>query len=523
MELHPWKICCGLVVGWALFAGTSVAVDRVTPRDRQGPARNNHTAPTTKSAAAAKQRASAQALNSPLSSNSTRGGKATPAPNPWEGVEDLIRKPAERPTKLLIDPRQGLRLPTKLDDDSAAIDQSVDRIANRPGASDAPANKLDSPEQSAPAAGNTDDNEGGPLSPELVALREKIRNVLQHYRKRNLNTRDHNPWETMHAFVAFNVETEIRRDGPEGPPVNAIGWILWGGRCRGQQLLTLSRGRPHAAEGVGVQGHPAQLLAILAQLRVNAKTPMRIDGKEFTLDDLIQEEMLDCRADSELTFKLISFAHYLPSDATWRSRDGQSWSIPRLINAEIKSPIRGAACGGAHRLFGISYAYKTREKEGRPLDGEFLRAKQYITSYQRYAFSLQNPDGSFSTEWFARRDNRPDVDRKIQTSGHILEWLILSVSDEQLREPAMVKCVDFVATALASEPNRSWSIGPMGHALHALLMYDERVFQSAADSPSTFAELRPPNRPIAMMSHPSTCPTNRRGRRRLRLRSRGLS
>jgi hypothetical protein len=138
-------------------------------------------------------------------------------------------------------------------------------------------------------------------------------------------------------------------------------------------------------------------------------------------------------------------------------------------------------------LFGITYAYKTREKEGKPLDGEFLRAKSYIASYQRYAMSLQNPDGSFSTEWFARRDNRPDVDRKIQTSGHILEWLILSLPEEQLRSPAMVKSLDFVATSLANEPNRSWSIGPMGHSLHALLMYDERVFQGVKESPSALA------------------------------------
>jgi hypothetical protein len=310
-------------------------------------------------------------------------------------------------------------------------------------------------------------------------LQQRIRSVLALYQTRKLNTRYHNPWEVIHAIVAYNTATEIRRDGPGGPSVNAVEWMLSGGRCRGQQMLTLVRGRPHAEEGVGVQGHPAQLLAILAQSRASVQTPMRIGGQEFVLQDLIDEEMLDCRAESELTFKLISFAHYLNSDATWRSRDGQTWSIPRLINAEIKAPVRGAPCGGTHRLFGITYAYKTREKEGRPLDGEFLRAKQYITSYQSYAWSLQNPDGSFSTEWFARRGNRPDIDRKIQTSGHILEWLVFSLSDEQLREPRTLKSVEFLVKSLAGEPNRTWSIGPLGHALHALAMYDERVFGGA--------------------------------------------
>jgi hypothetical protein len=322
------------------------------------------------------------------------------------------------------------------------------------------------------------------ISPEMAGLRDTIRTILTHYQTRQLNTRDHTPWEAMHAFVAFNTQTQVLRDGPNGPAVNAIGWMLQGGRFRGQQMLTLQAGRPHAEEGVGVQGHAAQLLAILAQSGVSPETPMRIGGQEFTVQDLIAEEMATCRAGTELTFKLISLSHYLPSDEVWRSRDGQSWSIPRLLNEEIKSPIRGAACGGTHRLFGIGYAYQMREQEGLPVEGEFARAKQYIESYHRYAWTLQNPDGSFSTEWFARRGNRNDLERKLQTTGHILEWLVQSLPDDQLADPKVIKSVDFVATALASEPNRPWSIGPLGHALHALVIYEQRVFGAAPQEPA---------------------------------------
>ena len=147
-------------------------------------------------------------------------------------------------------------------------------------------------------------------------------------------------------------------------------------------------------------------------------------------------------------------------------------------------PIRGAACGGTHRLFGIGYAYQMREQEGLPVEGEFARAKQYTESYHRYAWTLQNPDGSFSTEWFARRANRNDLERKLQTTGHILEWLVQSLPDDQLSDPKVIKSVDFVATALAREPNRPWSIGPLGHALHALVIYEQRVFGAAPPEPA---------------------------------------
>ncbi len=187
---------------------------------------------------------------------------------------------------------------------------------------------------------------------------------------------------------------------------------------------------------------------------------MRIDGKEFTLQDLIEEEKLDCRQGTELTFKLIGLTHYQPTDTVWKSRDGQTWSIPRLIQEEIKSPIRGAACGGTHRLYALTYAFKTRAKRGEPVEGDYLRAKEYIGQYHRYTWTLQNPDGSMSTAWFARRENRSDIDRKIQTTGHMVEWLVFSLDDQALRSPRMIKSIDFLASTLLGVPSATGASDP---------------------------------------------------------------
>jgi hypothetical protein len=328
-----------------------------------------------------------------------------------------------------------------------------------------------------------------PLTPDLVRLRAKINDTLSIYARRHQNTRDNTPWEVMHAFVAFNVGTQIRRDGPNGPPVNAIGWILWGQRASGQPLLTLANGRPKAEIGVGVQGHPGQLTAILAQSRVSIDTPLKIQGRDFTLRDLLEEERLGCRPNTELTFRLIALSHYYDLDKTWTSSDGQEWSIPRIIEEELKAPIRGAACGGTHRLFGLTYAYQQRLKRGQPLDGAYAKAKAYIESYQKYAWSLMNPDGTFSTAWFNKGENKPDVDRKIQTTGHVMEWLILSQSDAELRSPRMIRAMDYLATHLKNDPQHEWKLGPMGHALHTLVMYNERVF-GAPKVPAEFVASR---------------------------------
>ena len=317
-----------------------------------------------------------------------------------------------------------------------------------------------------------------PKSSRLQRLRVRIAQTLATYQRRPMNTSHHSPWEIMHGFVGFGIPTKIRVGGPRGELVNAIGWTNSGGRCRGQVMLTLRDGRPHALYGVGLQGHSAQYLAILAQCRVSAKSPLLLGGKNFTVADLIEDEKLNCRSGTELTFALIGLAHYLPTDAVWRSSDGEMWSLERLMEEELRQPIRTAPCGGTHRLFSLAYGCQRRLKATGQLDGVYKRANTYVREYQSLTLRrLQNRDGSFSTEWFKYPDNREDdIDRKVQTTGHILEWLVASLDQEKLYENRIIAAAEFVATALAREPGRNWKDGPLGHALHSLSIYQERVW-----------------------------------------------
>ncbi len=321
------------------------------------------------------------------------------------------------------------------------------------------------------------------LTPEMLALRDKVRRVLAMYYPRHQNARDNNAWEVMHAIVAYGVNTQIYKNGPGGEKVNAIGHLCFNYPCAGDRMMFVSNGKIEARRGVGVQGHHGQFLAILAQSHLQADYPMYVSGKEFTLQDLIEFEKQNCFAGDELTFKLISLMHYLDSDETWKSKDGQPWSIQRLIQEELAQPIRGAACGGTHRLMGFSYAVNKRLQRGEPIVGEFARAQKFINDYHRYTLSLQNPDGSFSTEWFVRKGGNPDIDRRLKTTGHILEWISFSVPQSELKDPRLLKALDYTATLLETHNRHTWEIGPLGHGLHALAIYDSRLFKPA-DAPS---------------------------------------
>jgi hypothetical protein len=311
------------------------------------------------------------------------------------------------------------------------------------------------------------------LTPDLKALREKLRDALAHYYQQPENVASRSPWGAMHAMIAYGVDTELIAQNRK---VNAIGYLCYNGNCNGQTLFWVQNNKLQTKIGPGVQGHAGQFLAMLAQSRVRTDYPMKVDGHDFKVADLIEHEKYTCQPRTELTFKLIALVHYLKSDDKWKSFDGQDWDIPRLIKEELNQPIIGAACGGTHRLTGFSYSIRKRQQRKEPMDGQWERARKFIEDYHQYTFKLQNPDGSFSTNWFEGREDNGPPSRRLETTGHITEWLAFSLSEDELRDPRMIKSVDYLTNLLLDNRNEKWSIGPLGHGLHALAIYDERVF-----------------------------------------------
>ncbi|MBL7039965.1 MAG: hypothetical protein ISR77_15110 [Pirellulaceae bacterium] len=327
------------------------------------------------------------------------------------------------------------------------------------------------------------------LSPELLGLRDRVRECLAYYYRRYENAAYRTPWEIMHTLIAFGVDTDVESRGRK---VNAIGWLCWNRLCGGYRLFGAEDGKLEPRVGYGVQGHDGQFLSLLALSRVPADYTMKANGHEFTVADLVEYEKQTCMPETELSFKLLALVHYLDSDASWKNQHGQDWDIPRLIREELAQPVIGGTCGGTHRMMGFSYAVREREKRGEPFEGEWRRAKKYVDDYHEYTFKLQNPDGSFSTNWFRRRGNRGGIEHRLNTTGHTLEWLALSLPDEELRDPRVVKSVDYLTRLLDNNRSYDWGFGARGHALHALAIYDMRVFGS---KPGRRPFLRPDQQP----------------------------
>ena len=310
------------------------------------------------------------------------------------------------------------------------------------------------------------------LTSSQLATKNAINRCLQHYLENPENVARRGPWALMHASLPFGVEAEIIAGRQR---VNALGWMCYNGVCAKQRMFQATRYGFRPNVGPGVQGHEGQFLAILAQSQVNADYEIRVGRRKFTIRDLVKHEQLTCRERSELTFKLIGLAYYLPQDAKWRDNRGRTWNLEKMVAEELAQPINGAACGGTHRLMGLSFAVIERQKAGLPITGYWAKAEKYLNDYVNYAMTLQNPDGSFSTEWFESRGQDQDVERKVQTTGHILEWLIYTLPDEHLHSPRIEKSVKFLLNTVGTDLRKDWPIGPRGHALRALSLYSQRV------------------------------------------------
>lgn len=320
------------------------------------------------------------------------------------------------------------------------------------------------------------------LSPEQQAFRDELRRCLAYYYFRPESSAQRAPWAVMHTLVGFGSDTPL---AVKGESVNAIGWLCWNQPCQGLRLFHLSNGQISSQIAPGYQGHEGQFLQMVAYARVPMDFGMKIDGQDFTIADLVKREQETCEARTELSFKLVGLSHYLASDATWQNQRGETWSIPRLMREELAQPVNsGVACGGTHRLTGLGYSVRKRQQSGQPVDGEWARAKEVVDRFASYALRNQNPDGGFSTNWFEGPGNRGDLNRHLNTTGHTLEWLLLSLTKEQTADPRIAQAAYYLTALLWNYRDHNWEIGPRGHALHALVLYDERMFGGKAGEKS---------------------------------------
>lgn len=322
-----------------------------------------------------------------------------------------------------------------------------------------------------------------PLSPEMESLGKGLRQAVDYYARQPLNTNDNTAAHVLKACLAFGCDTVVLQGGAGGEQVNGFTCLCWNYPCAGYNLLKMVDGRVAARVGHGLQSNPAEFLAALALARVPREYPIRVGKTVRTVADLVESEKLACRAGEDNSFRLIGLARYLPIDDEWKNSLGETWSIERLLKEELDHAQEPSPCGGTHRLMAVSYALDRQELSDLPCEGQFARAKKYIDKYRDYALALQSADGSWHPDFFKYQGEGGSAVGRLNSTAHIMAWLVPSLPDEKLNDPAVVRGIAYLANTLTGRrmgsltSTSSQDIAARMTAIYALNAYDARVFQ----------------------------------------------
>ena len=323
--------------------------------------------------------------------------------------------------------------------------------------------------------------------PDADAMREAIDASLDVTERRQLNTEDHAAWQIVHGIMAFGAGLHIEHQGEVVP---ALEWLLESGALTGWNLRPGEKGLEAVLEA-GTQtgqGHEDQWLGYLSLCGLEADDPLTVRGQEHKVNDLVTQAMWDVRDGMEASWTLMGLSTYLPLNAEWETSRGETWNLERLVQLEADYTLGESPCGGTHRLIGMTIALNRyhAEHDGEP-SGGWKAAEKRIQDAIRDAKNYQNPDGTFSADFFERASSTADVALKINTTGHTLEFLCYALSKDQIRSREydwVGRSAVRLAELLDETKELPLECGSLYHAAHGLQLYRlQRFGPRQFDSP----------------------------------------
>lgn len=318
-------------------------------------------------------------------------------------------------------------------------------------------------------------------------LRDLIDGTLRFTEQgRVMTLEQHAAWQLLHGVLAFGEKFQMTAAGKKEVVVD---WVFDGKPMKGWTITPTEHGlRGEIEAGKFGQGHDDQWAAILAQWNVPITRTIKVAGREYTLYDMVKRTMHDCYEGKESSWTIIALSKHLePMDQKWIATDGQTWTLERLVSMEAgplydeqagQEMILSGACGGTHRLIGLSIAlnnFRARNPDAE-LTGGWAAAEKRINWAVDQAKATQLPTGAFSIAFFFRPANSANIDEHLAATGHILEFLAFALPKERLQAPWIENAVVYLCGMLDRTRHLDLECGALYHAAHALVLYREKVF-----------------------------------------------
>jgi hypothetical protein len=159
--------------------------------------------------------------------------------------------------------------------------------------------------------------------------------------------------------------------------------------------------------------------------------------------------------------------------------------MERLVRTQTQASVLNAPCGGCHQLFALSLARNAYIRKYGRLRGAWLEADQKLQQHIAAAQTLQNKDGSFSVQFFKGSEHSDEFEKRIKSSGHMLEWLMAALPERRLKEYWVRHAIETLARDLITHSKEGAEPGALYHAVHSLVLYRERVAPLPVVPPAT--------------------------------------
>ena len=265
--------------------------------------------------------------------------------------------------------------------------------------------------------------------------------------------------------------------------VYAVGALCWNIPCQGKTLFRINGDQVSARVGNDYQPAPGSFLAMLAFSEISPDYEIKDGHHSRSLAHLIATEKRNCTRGQNLGLVLAGLSSYTSRDEQWANAFGETWSLERLVAEELTRRADQSNVDVTNQLLGLAAAVRACRDTNRPLAGSFADAAGQLETYQRFALSIQNDDGTWHPMFFVSKGTSADADAVLYASAHILRMLVYSLPQDQLNDLQIRRGVTAVAAIIAKKgvgtPLSQLSYRQLEGitvGLHALRIYDERVY-----------------------------------------------
>ena len=327
----------------------------------------------------------------------------------------------------------------------------------------------------------------------LASLKKSVETVLVANLRRGVNTQNHTPNDVMLMALPYGADAKVfqpnpnvdprDRNAPKGNYIYSIGALCWNTPCNGKTILRSDGSKIIARVGHGYQQRPASMAAMFAMSNIMPDYELKVGGSSYTIANLIASEKVSVSKGMDMSMLLVALSFYGESGEQWKNELGEVWNIEKMVVGELNRPIDQGTSEVTDWLLGLTAAVKLYESEKKPIPGPIDLAKRQLKTYQDFVLSIQNDRYLWHPKFFLYKGFNSDAFETMYSGGHILRWLVFSLTDKELEDPQIVRTVmSLAATVNRVKPETmANSLTPkqlegLAVSLHALSLYYQRTF-----------------------------------------------